>query len=480
MTPKYIVISAAIAALALTGCKKDIFKVDDSTVDPNLVPVEVVLASPSKAQIIQLSKGLESAMRNGYRDYLLANGAVGREVIFSAATEPRYYGEILGTQTAQFGGANDPSGIFNGYYSSFSQTRRRAELLARTANNATTISEGEKKGVEGFARTIQAFVTLNLLNMQGKNGIRETFSDLNVPGDLLKPGKFGTYESGLALVKKYVDDGYAALNSSTAVFPFVLSKGWRTPPGDPGGIAELDFQAISNFKKFNRAVAARVAMYQKDWAGVLAALNESYLDLTGSLTAGPKYVFSTAANDVANTMFVAANNNNNPFVVFNEVIAEAEAGDRRIFGATAKVGQRTNQRSSGAFTSTHEVRMYTSNTSSASIIRNEELILMYAEAKAQQNTAGTMAEAITAINRIRTAYSLAPYAGAVTRDALIDEILKQRRYSLFWEGHRWFDMRRYNRLADIKPSGTISGNNYVVFEAMARPDAEVQWDKQNP
>jgi hypothetical protein len=242
----------------------------------------------------------------------------------------------------------------------------------------------------------------------------------------------------------------------------------------------LDFQAISNFKKFNRAVAARVAMYQKDWAGVLAALNESYLDLTGSLTAGPKYVFSTAANDVANTMFVAANNNNNPFVVFNEVIAEAEAGDRRIFGATAKVGQRTNQRSSGAFTSTHEVRMYTSNTSSASIIRNEELILMYAEAKAQQNTAGTMAEAITAINRIRTAYSLAPYAGAVTRDALIDEILKQRRYSLFWEGHRWFDMRRYNRLADIKPSGTISGNNYVVFEAMARPDAEVQWDKQNP
>jgi hypothetical protein len=41
-------------------------------------------------------------------------------------------------------------------------------------------------------------------------------------------------------------------------------------------------------------------------------------------------------------------------------------------------------------------------------------------------------------------------------------------------------MRRYNRLADIKPSGSISGNNYVVFEAMARPDAEVQWDKQNP
>ena len=474
MSTKHIIFSAVFAAILATGCNKDIFKVDESTVDPNLVGQDVVLANPSKAQIIQLSKGLESSMRNGYGDYLLANGAVGREVIYSAATEPRYYGEILGTQTAQLGGANDPAGIFNAYYTAFSTTRRRAELLARTANNATTITEGEKKGVEGFARTVQAFVTLNLLNMQGKNGIREGFSDLVSPGDLLKPGKFGTYESGLAVVKKYVDDGYAALNVSGSTFPFNLSSGWTS------SLAGLNFNNVANFKRFNRAIAARVAMYQKDWAGVLSALNESFMDFNASMTIGPRFVFSTAANDVTNTMFRTANNNNDPYVVFNEVITEAEAGDTRVFGANAKVGQRNAPRPSGAFTSTHEVRMFSSNVSPAPIIKNEELILMYAEAKAQQNTTGTMAEAITAINRIRTAYSLAPYAGAVTRDALIDEILKQRRYSLFWEGHRWFDMRRYNRLADIKPSGTISGNNYVVFEAMARPDAEVQWDKQNP
>jgi hypothetical protein len=473
MRTKHIIFSAVITAMIAAGCNKDIFKVDESTSDPNLIPVEVVLASPSKAQIIQLSKGLESAMRNGYRDYLLANGAIGREVIYSAATEPRYYGEILGTQTAQFGGANDPAGIFNIYYTNFSATRRRAELLARTANNATTITAGEKKGVEGFAKTIQAFVTLNLLNMQGKNGIRESFSDLNTPGDLLKPGKFGTYESGLTLVKKYVDDGYAALNATGATFPFAFSSGWTSAGG-------MNFSTVANFKRFNRAVAARIAMYQKDWTGMLAALNESFMDFNAPMTMGPRYVFSTAANDVSNTMFRTVDNNNDPYVVFNEVIADAEAGDTRVFGANAKVGQRSAPRPSGAFTSTHEVRMFTSNVSSAPIIKNEELILMYAEAKAQQNTVTTLAEAVTAINRIRTSYGLTPYAGAVTMTALIDEILKQRRYSLFWEGHRWFDMRRYNRLADIKPSGTISGNNYVVFEAMARPDAEVQWDKQNP
>jgi len=478
MRTKHILFSIGIAASMMTGCKKDIFKVDESTSDPNFVPVDLVLSNPTKGQIVQLSKGLESAMRNGYRDYLLANGAVGREVIYSAATEPRYYGEILGTQTNQFvGGANDPNGIFNAYYTAFSQTRRRAELLFRTANNATTVTAGEKKGVEGFARTIQAYTTLNLLNMQGKNGIRESFSDLIEAGDLLKPGPFGTYETGLALVKTYVDQGFAALNTAGATFPFTLSSGWRA------GLAGLDFQTIDNFKKFNRAIAARVAMYQKDWNGVLTALNGSFMNLTnltGSLTMGPRFVFSPAANDISNTMFRTVNNTNDPYVVFNQVITEAEADDTRVFGASAKVGARTTPRESGAFVSTHEVRMFTSNSSPAPIIKNEELILMYAEANAQLNTVTSLADAVTAINIIRTGYGLQPYAGAVTRDALIDEILKQRRYSLFWEGHRWFDMRRYNRLAQVTPSGTIGGNNYVVFEAMARPDAEVQWDIRNP
>ena len=35
------------------------------------------------------------------------------------------------------------------------------------------------------------------------------------------------------------------------------------------------------------------------------------------------------------------------------------------------------------------------------------------------------------------------------KDALIDEMLKQRRYSLYFEGLRWIDLRRYNRLTDL-------------------------------
>jgi len=468
----YIALIAASLMLAVSSCRKGgFFEVDDSIVDPNAVSVDVVLANPSKAQIIALCKGLESAMRNGYNDFIASSGTVGREVISSRSTDNRYYTELLGTNVAQYpgvtAGANDPAGIFNGYYTSFSTTRRRAELLVLTANNASSITAGEKKAVEGFARTIQAFVTLNLLNMQGVNGIRETFSDLNSPGDLLKPGKFGTYATGLVLVKKYVDDGLTALNAGTS-FPFTLGAGFT------------GFNTVANFKLFNRAVAARVAMYQSDWAGLLTSLSSSFFNIGGNLTDGPRNIWSTSPNDFTNVLFQTIDNNGQPYVVFNEVIAAVESGDTRFTGANAKAKARTNPRSSGVFTSTHEMRNFASNTSPSNMIKNEELILMYAEANAEINTVSTLALAVTAINTIRVAYGLPVYSGAVNSAALITEVLKQRRFSLFWEGHRWFDMRRRGTMAQLIPQGTIGTQTFVVFTKMSRPDAEVQWDIRNP
>jgi starch-binding outer membrane protein, SusD/RagB family len=464
-----VFIAAMLLVSAVASCKKASFELD-TELDPNAPPVNLYLKDANKSQINQLGLGLQSVLRSGLTDFLRNTGSVGREIIFSASTDNRYFTEILGTNTAQYtgpgAGANDPAGIFNTYYFSYSQTRRRAEQFIIAAQNTNAITNEEKKAVEGFARTIQAFVTLNLANMQGKNGIRESFSDYLTPGDLLKPSKFGTYASALTACKKYADDGLAALNAAgTAAFPFSVNSGFGS------------FKTVADFKKFNRAVAARIAMYQADWNGMLTALSASYLDLTGNLNVGPTFIFSTAPNDFTNGVFHVPNSNGAPFVVFNEVIAGVEPGDKRFVGSTSKVAARTNVRQSGAFSSTHEVVMYANNTSPISIIRNEELVLMYAEAKAQTNA---FADAKAAIDLIRTTNGLPAYGGALTQAALIDEVLKQRRFSLFFEGHRWFDMRRYNRLAQITPQGSIGGNTFVVFEAMSRPDAEVQWDKANP
>lgn len=58
-------------------------------------------------------------------------------------------------------------------------------------------------------------------------------------------------------------------------------------------------------------------------------------------------------------------------------------------------------------------------------------------------------DAITAINVIRNAAGVGPYTGGMTVAELEDEILFQRRYSLFAESHRWVDTRRFGRLAEL-------------------------------
>jgi len=50
----------------------------------------------------------------------------------------------------------------------------------------------------------------------------------------------------------------------------------------------------------------------------------------------------------------------------------------------------------------------------------------------------------------------------------MDEIAKQRRYSLFAEGHRWIDMRRWGRLAELPKDRP----NDDVWEKFPRPGSE--------
>nr|WP_260156962.1 RagB/SusD family nutrient uptake outer membrane protein [Salinibacter ruber] len=109
---------------------------------------------------------------------------------------------------------------------------------------------------------------------------------------------------------------------------------------------------------------------------------------------------------------------------------------------------------------------YESNESPVPFMRNEELILIYAEAKTQTES---FSDAVDAIDIIRETWELDAYSGPVNKEALIDEILFQRRYSLWAEGgHRWIDARRYGRLDEI-PTELDGGQ---VFEKLARPLSE--------
>ena len=97
-------------------------------------------------------------------------------------------------------------------------------------------------------------------------------------------------------------------------------------------------------------------------------------------------------------------------------------------------------------TSNYDFFVYKTNIDPIPIVRNEELLLIYAEAKAQLGGQQTWMTQLPLSTRSAMHANLPNYSGAATQPAIIDEMLNQRRYSLYGEGHRWIDMRRYNRL----------------------------------
>ena len=448
---KLIFVSILSALSLFISCQKILNNPDIS--DPNNAGLATVTKNASRSQLIQLATGTFSSMRTGYNtnpgngtssyeSYCKVAGTLGREIYVINQSETRWVNELAGLN-----GALDPGAFYNGYYFSFSNARQTATILKVAALNTNTINAQEKSGIEGFTNTVIAFELLHILNMQGKNGIRINLTDY------LNPGPFVSYETGLATIKGLLDTAGVQLKQAGSSFMF------NVPSGFTG------FDTPMTFLEFNRAVAARVCIYQQDWNGALANLTSSYFDINGSLTTGPIFNWSVPP-DALNPLYQPLNSAVS-VVANNAFVSEAEQGDARL----NKVAQRSSSLNLVGISGSYDVSLYPTNLTPVSIIRNEELILIYAECMIQL---GQNQNAIQALNIIRTkAGNLTPYAGTFSKSDLINELLKQRRYSLFYEGHRWIDMRRYGFLNQLP----IDQLGQTIFDAMPRPLAEVNWGK---
>jgi hypothetical protein len=300
-------------------------------------------------------------------------------------------------------------------------------VLIQAATHSTLVTDAQKKGYTGFAKTIKAYQLLLNLNLTDENGIR---IDVNDPDNL---GPIVTKDAALIAIASLLDEGNSDLSGSSVAFS--LSSGFT------------GFNNAAGLSKFNRALAARVAIYQKKWDAAKTALAASFYDAAGGFSSGVYQVYSTGSGDQLNGMFIPPNNNGEIRPAHPSYVHDIEAGDDRI----NKVLLRTTPASLNGLTSQYDVWVYTSPTAPLPIIRNEELILINAEINIWQNN---LAAAIASLNVIRKGHGLGNYAGASTTAALTDELLKQRRYSLYYEGHRWIDVRRYNLLSTLPKDRT--------------------------
>jgi hypothetical protein len=108
------------------------------------------------------------------------------------------------------------------------------------------------------------------------------------------------------------------------------------------------------------------------------------------------------------------------------------------------------------------------------IIKNEELILLRAEANIGL---GNLPAALPDINTVRTLSGRLPALTDLgTPEAALNELLYNKLYSLMFEGaHRWIDARRYGRLATLpidRPTPEPPTPPDVVFSTLPIPTDE--------
>jgi hypothetical protein len=321
------------------------------------------------------------------------------------------------------------------------------EKIPETAT-PTTVSYtlAQKQAIRGFVKTIMAMELLTQVRVRDQVGIV-----IDVSTDRTAPlGPIVSKAEGLTYVVTLLDEARTHLLAGGTTFPFALPAGF------------LNFAATgttaatpANFLLLNRAIKARAEVYRQQWASALTAIGESFIEATtttgGNLARGAYHVYSTASGDIINPLF---DQTPTRFYVHPSILSGAQARvggapDLRLSSKTAVGTSRTTVTVQG----THKFMNYPTNVSPVPIIKNEELILLRAEARYNN---GDPVGALADINFVRVnSGGLAPLAGFADANAFVDELLYNRTYSLLFEGgHRWVDARRYNRLAQLPKVNT--------------------------
>jgi len=380
---------------------------------------------PTAISIGAASTGLLIGNRRNHaaeNGYVVQLGVLGREAYNFDAADPRYVSELLVkklNQGSPFGG---------NFWALPYANIRGANIVLDAVDNVADLSAPDKAAIRGFAKTIEALDLLEVIVTHDVNGaVIDT--DTNPLAELpMIVGKDATFDKIVSLLDTAIPD----LAAGGASFPFVLSKGFA------------GFDTPETFATFNRAIRARVAAYRGDYSAVLSALADSFLDDTSvnlDFNAGVYYAYSTKPGDTPNALI-------NPNIyVHPSVEADAQKDamqnpDARLVRKTVKAKKPGSRGATLAFT-----KLYPNPESSVALIRNEELILLKAEALF---FTGQVGPAVAELNIVRTGSGRLPaLTGTPDSATFVDELLYERRYSLLFEGHRWIDVRRLNKLATL-------------------------------
>ena len=430
---KAIATALLVGSASLVGC--DLVDIEDRP-SPNGPSLDDVLANPTDASIRALAVGVEASSRTRLGNYLESVGVIGREYWRISTSDPRFTEDLLGKRDFTL---DNNTFYLTAPWGSRYATIRNANTLLLAVDGNTSLSDEQKNGYRGFAKTWIAYQYLLNLNLTYENGIRFIEPGAELAGPVVG------YDASLDRIATLLDE--AAIDLEGATEPATT-------------IDDTYSDAVNSFAEINRALASRVDLYREDWQGVVDAVGESFFDEGEDLEAGAYHIFSFGSGDISNPFYLDPQASSDALLVHPSYLEDLEEGDSRSSKAVAR-----DSRTFDGLTSSFGVGVYSGPLAPLPIVTNGELVLNRAEAQARL---GNSDEAISGINEIRAAAGLDAYEGGGDADGLIAEILQQRRYQLYAEGHRWIDVRR-NGLLGTLPIDRVDDD---VWEQFPIPVAE--------
>jgi hypothetical protein len=439
---------------AFAGCSADRLLIPNY----NAPTTEGVSKDPSGVQL--LASGILANERNQLPGMNQDFGIFGREVYNYFATDGRFISNYLtgipGPQRL------DPNGFASGRWFGRYQNMRDAVQIIQVSD-ASALSAAQKAGVAGFAKTFRALDLLYVIISRDTLG-----APVDIPDDPNSPAPFVPRDSVYKFISAMLDDAAANLGAAGGSFPFVFHSGFS------------GFDTPAGFLKFNRAIAARTLAIRGSlgcgatcYSQALTAIGASFASPVGGATSvadldrGVYHVFSTAAGDTPN---------NNSFAQQNFIFAhasiqtDAQSGpsgvDARYTRKIVPLASPVNPPQNLNVAATLRFNIYPTPSSPMAIIRNEELMLLRAEANI---FTGNLAAALADINNVRViSGGLAPLPPFASQAAALTALLYERRYSLLFEGQRWNDYRRFNILNQLP----LDRPTHFVAKVMPIPQAE--------
>ncbi len=453
------------ALLAVSACKASDLEIPN----PNNATVAGAVADPTSFQLLASGLMLEQrATRSGMITYA---GVLGRESYTFQPSEGRFATHPLIGIVVNGVQKLDPTGFAVAPWAGEYNLLRDIFNFKKTIAAKSNFTAAQKSASTGFAQTLEAMMLLEIAQTHDTLGaiveIKENPTDL---------ASFVSRDSTYKYILNTLDAGYTALTAGGAAFPFTLHSGFA------------GFNTPATFAQFNRAMKAKASANYATagggataWAATLSALGSSFLNGAAATRAAfdvGVYDTYAASPDVPNPLTQATNTT---LYAHTSYLADAQlkgdgTPDNRYLakirtGLPSRQGPVTTDGPTTA-SSTLGFSIWPTISSTIPVIRNEELILLRAEARL---ATGDKAGAIADLNNVRVnSGGLPPTTLTVanTDDQVLLGILYEKRYSTMMEGNRWIDMRRYGKLALLPLDVTSGPNKNFVAKVSPIPAAE--------